>query len=256
MNAFSFVAAFFMSLVPAVALGQGLGNKDVPVSADSLAGQCLSLSMSSPAKGMAMARTILNRADASAEARIVRAIDCMGHAEAIAGKKDAARADEERALESLNASNISDAFRANILSNAGGVFTVLGDSHRAVALFEQANALGKEHNLPMAQIAALMNLAGLYCETLNDPPKADAYYKQAIQLAKPLHRDDVYMYFNYAFNLLEMKKYDEALPVLNHVIQMSGNSGDLEGVRYRAESELATVYLAKGNSLRALPLLH
>lgn len=237
------------------AWGQHQENRIAVSSSASLAGQCLSVSMSSPSAGMSIAQAVLSSKDASLEARI-RALDCVAHAEMIMGKSDAASTDETRALDLLNSASLPDAFRANILSNAGGVFAVLGDSPRAIELFQTASILAKQHDLPMVHIAALMNLASLYSETLDEPTRGDAYFRQAIQLAKPLHRDDVYMYFNYGFNLVQLKKYAEAESIFMHVIHLSQNDPNLEGVRYRAESQRATILLAKGQSSQALALLH
>ncbi|WP_317889927.1 diguanylate cyclase [Terriglobus tenax] len=255
MNKLSFLSALATMALSALASGQDQESKKEALSPASPIGHCLSISMSSPLKGISLAQAVLSSRDSPLETQI-RAFDCMAHAEVILGKSDAAREDEGRALHLLNSSHLSEPFRANILSNAGGVFTALGDSSRAIELFEAASTLAKQQNLPMIQVAVLMNLASLYSETLDEPATADRYFSQAIQLAKPLHRDDVYMYFNYGFNLAQLKKYAEADSIFMQVIDLSQGNPNLEGVRYRAKSQQAIILLAEGRVTQALALLH
>ncbi|RXH55205.1 tetratricopeptide repeat-containing diguanylate cyclase [Granulicella sibirica] len=218
--------------------------------------ECRAVAMEDPAKAVSMAQALIH-ADHLGAVTMIGALDCLGHAQAIAGDSAGAIDAETRALNLLEKTVMPDAERANVLSNAGGVFQMAGDAKQAGKLLAQSLRLATSKDLPDQRIAALIAIADLYADGLEDPLAANPYFRQALDLSKSMGRDQVYIYayFNFGNNLVKLERYDEALQILDHVVSLAGSQENYARARFRAEATEAQIFVAQKNLSKARELL-
>ena len=234
----------------------GLAQTGGGVRPERVVEECRTVAMENPARAISVAQLLI-RQDRLAAAIMIGALDCLGHAQAVAGDSAGAIDAENRALSLLEKTAMPDAERANVLSNAGGVFQMAGDAKQAGKLLAQSLRLATSKDLPDQRIAALIAIADLYADALADPLAADPYFRQALDLSRSIGRDQLYIYayFNYGNNLVKLERYDEALQVLDHVVSLAGNQESYARARFRAEVTEAQIFLTEKNLLKARELL-
>ena len=217
--------------------------------------ECRTVAMKDPAKAVSMAQSLI-QTDHLAAVSMIGALGCLAHAQAIAGDLAGALNAETRALTLLEKTTVPDAERANVLSSAGGVFQMAGDTKQAGVVLAQSLRLATSKNLPDQRIAALIAIANLYADGLDDPLAADPYFRQALDLSRSMGRDQVYLYayFNYGNNLVKLERYEDALQVLDRVVSLAGSQENAKA-RFRAESTEAQIFLAEKNPAKARELL-
>jgi len=249
-----FIAVVFLLCFAAFSHGQ-LPSPDMgtPDRYQSQIGECQRLSMAEPAQAASLAQEFLSKNGLTPYATTMFT-DCLAHAAVVAHDFKTAAATENRALLMLDKSNMPNSVQVNILSNAGGMFNAMGDTERAIMLLRQA--LGKSKGLPAARIAALMNMGSLYQDVQDAPHSADAYFQEAFDLSRSIGQEDVYIDFTYGDNLLRLKRYDEALQIMDRIALLGKDKEIYAGVRARADVTRAKIFLAKGNPQQAHKILN
>ncbi|HEY0307673.1 MAG TPA: diguanylate cyclase [Acidobacteriaceae bacterium] len=211
-------------------------------------GECQRISMGEPAKASAFAQSFLSKSSLTPYATIMFT-DCLAHAKAVANDFKGAVAIESRALQLLDSSHMPEPVQVNIFTNAGGMFQAAGDYERATELFRLA--LAKSKNLPAAQIAALINMGVLYQEIQSDPLSADPYFHKAFDLTRSLGQEDPYIDFDYGDNLLLLKRYNEALQMMDRIAVLAKDKTIYTGVNDRSNVDRARIFLATGDLKQA-----
>lgn len=163
--------------------------------------------------------------------------------------------DSERALESFTGA-LAASERLGIakdqqywLTNIGSTHYQQGDYGPAADYYERALAIARRLENRDAAAVALQNLASTKLD-IKDYAAAEKYNSEAMQLAKEIGdaTAELYSVNNEGRIAAGRKNYSDAKKLYDRVILDAGENVSL---RWEAESELAELYVAQGNTLQA-----
>lgn len=188
----------------------------------------------------------------------VMATGCLATAQQVVGDSAKAAASTERLLTLLQTPGLPPIVYNNERMQAALLLQQLGQLPRAIKLVEQVQADAVAAGDVAMQINALISI-GLMRGALDDPEGALAYFQQAIALSQRLQRPaapgDTMLYYNYAYTLLVLKRYEEADRAFEHATQMATLLGHQDVLLNRIVSHRGDIQRASGHPERAEPLV-
>lgn len=236
----------------------GAGEAPAPPTADVEAAEnCVRLASSSPQEGVEQAGALLRRTDLELPARL-RANVCLGIAESHVGNAEAAREAASTTAALLDANpNLPEFERSRAYGAAGDILATIGDIQQAVTLYERVYDLSKRTDSPPWQIRTLIQRAQLASDFLDDLPGAERMVREALEIAVAHNTDDGYVYYTYGMLLVRLKKYDEALPVLDRALAMLDKAPESARpiLAARIQTHRAEALAARGDADAARKLL-
>lgn len=221
------------------------------------AAACIRLASSGARAAVEQASRMLERPGLDRIARL-RAHICLGMAESHVGNAEAARSAALAAAALLDADeSLPEAERSNGYGAVGDVLVTIGDIQQAVALRERAYDLSKRNDAPLWQIRTLIQRAQLASDFLDDLPGAEQLVRQALELAVAHGAEEGYIYYTYGMLLVRLKKYDEAMPVLDRALALLDKTAEQARpiLASRIQTHRAEVLTAQGETAAARRLL-
>jgi len=210
-----------------------------------------------PQASLRVASDLLTKPDLPVAARVM-ATGCLATAQQVLGDSNNALASTDRLLVLLQTPGLPPMVRNVERMQAAQLLQQLGQLPRALALLERIHADAVAAGDVAAQINALM-VIGLMRGSLDDPEGALGYFQQAIALAERLQRPaspgDVTLYYNYAYALLVLKRYEEADRAFDRAERAATTLGNHDVLLNRILSHRGDIQRAGGHPERAEPLV-
>ncbi|MBN8887247.1 MAG: GGDEF domain-containing protein [Rudaea sp.] len=183
-------------------------------------------------------------------------LGCLGTAKGLIGKpaESSAIADRTQALTDAHWSEFNDTQKFLSLTAIGSMLQTSGDVVRATGFFIRAYELSAAESMVQYRINAAVAISTVYFG-LDAPEAADRYIRKAYELSQGHARNQPWIDYNFSFNLMKMKRYDEALVAFDKLAQHLDQAQGDALLRNRVNTQRAVIFDTQGRHEEAAALL-
>ncbi|WP_421567663.1 diguanylate cyclase [Stenotrophomonas sp. PD6] len=215
--------------------------------------QCHALLTSEPQAALTMARTLLAARSLPTSIEI-GAVGCLGVASRAVGQLDQTAGLPERLLAAAARADATTEDRLRARSMASHLLLWRGDHAQALALTRSFLDDAVRQRDVQGQIAALLQIAMIRGDAMGDAEGALVYLRKATALSEHLHRppnpNDLILYYNYGYGLLQMQRNDEAAAAFKRAEAIGARLSGQDVFLHRIASHRAEIQ-RRGGQLQA-----
>lgn len=174
-------------------------------------------------------------------------LGCLGSAKGLLGKpaETSALADRAQTLMDTHWSEFNDVQKFLSLTSIGGMLQSTGEISRAIGFLSRAYDVSAAESMTQYRINAAAAISGVYF-SLGATEAADHYLRAAYQLSQGHARNQPWLEYNFGFNLMKMKRYDEALGVFDALLRRLDTDRGDPVLRNRVNTQRAVVLDSNG----------
>ncbi|HRQ65029.1 MAG TPA: diguanylate cyclase [Xanthomonadaceae bacterium] len=200
-------------------------GRRLPLTVDERLAACAETEDLDPAHAIALAESVLAEGAALSQLQRADALGCRGWSRAVLAGRGEARRDAH-ALSSLALQLPTSPDRVRVTRRAGTIFHRSGDRIGAIDMYARALADSEAQGLEAERIPLLINLGVLHSE-FEEHERARVNYEQALALMDRLGdlRHEAPVRYNLGLNLAGQRRFDEALPQFQRVLELIRSTG-------------------------------
>lgn len=213
--------------------------------------RCHSVLHGAPPQALAIADELLAASPLPPSVEI-GAVSCRGFAQQLLGQGGASLASAARLRALMDTPELPSTDRSQASQMAAVLLQRNGQTQEGLELLEallERSIAEADLNL---QINALIGIALIRAEQMDDPEGALRYMEQAIRLSDHLKRppvpQDMMLHYNYGYTLLNLKRYDEAGKAFARAQAIAVRVPNQDILLHRIRSHRAEVLRIEGQS--------